>query len=128
MKKIIEQLNDIDKNTPEGRMLLAAIIQLTTQHFPNKSPDEVIGLLEQVAVKCVDEVGSLKSCQVSDTPFTDAIKKAVNQSEEIKAHNLKNLRDAGEVIFKAGKEVLPSCAMKDLEVTLVAIYRQLSGQ
>jgi hypothetical protein len=41
-KKIISGLTDIDLNTPEGRLLMAALAVITIQLRPASSPEEII--------------------------------------------------------------------------------------
>lgn len=39
----IKSLSDINATTPEGRMLIVALIKLSTESQSDKSPDEIIG-------------------------------------------------------------------------------------
>ena len=46
---MIQQLNEIDYKTNEGRLLMAAIAIITTELRTDKTPDEVISELNQRA-------------------------------------------------------------------------------
>jgi len=48
MNKKIENLNDIDTNIAEGRLLMASLVKLTTESQTDKTPDEVIGQLNRL--------------------------------------------------------------------------------
>lgn len=48
MKKI-ETLNDINRETPDGRLLFAALAKITTESQRDKTPDDVIGQLNDLA-------------------------------------------------------------------------------
>lgn len=57
MKQITE-LQQIDyKSNPEGRLLFTALTILTTENYRDKTPDEVIGLLNEKS-KFLDECQS----------------------------------------------------------------------
>lgn len=48
--KIIKTLRDIDYQTnPEGRLLFAALVILTSALYTDKTPDDVIELLDERA-------------------------------------------------------------------------------
>jgi hypothetical protein len=46
---MIQQLNEIDYKTNEGRLLMAALAIITTELRTDKTPDEVISELNQRA-------------------------------------------------------------------------------
>lgn len=48
---MIESTNQINANTHEGRLLLAALAKLTTESQTDKTPDQVIGQLNGLAEK-----------------------------------------------------------------------------
>ena len=47
MKKI-NSLSDINTKTAEGRLLMASLVKLTTENHTDKTPDEVIGILNKL--------------------------------------------------------------------------------
>jgi len=40
--KDIKNLNDIDTDTKEGRLVMAMLAKITTEYEPNKTPGEVL--------------------------------------------------------------------------------------
>lgn len=48
VKKNIDNLDDIDITTIEGKMLFASIVSLTTDLYPNKTPEEVLEKLNAI--------------------------------------------------------------------------------
>ena len=46
---MIQELNEIDYKTNEGRLLMAALAMITTECRTNKTPDEVINELNELA-------------------------------------------------------------------------------
>jgi hypothetical protein len=49
--KMITDLNDIDRISKEGRLLFAALAKITTESQTDKTPDEVIQQLNELADK-----------------------------------------------------------------------------
>jgi hypothetical protein len=49
--KMITDLNDIDRTSKEGRLLFAALAKITTESQTDKTPDEVIQQLNELADK-----------------------------------------------------------------------------
>lgn len=47
--KRIEFLQNIDTNTPEGRLLMAALACITVKVHPDKTPNECIAILNEDA-------------------------------------------------------------------------------
>lgn len=45
-EKVITDLNEIDRDTKEGRLLFAALVKITTEILTDKTPYEVLGMLE----------------------------------------------------------------------------------
>ncbi len=45
----IEDIKQIDRSTPDGRLLWAALVELTTKLYPNLTPYQVLAKLEYVA-------------------------------------------------------------------------------
>lgn len=43
------QLNDINDTTTEGKLLMAAMAIITAAHETNKTPDEVLAVVEKTA-------------------------------------------------------------------------------
>jgi hypothetical protein len=43
-------ISEIDRNTKEGRLLLAAIAKLTTESQTDKTPDEVMAQCEALSI------------------------------------------------------------------------------
>lgn len=60
------KLSDINEKNGFGRLLLAAITILTTENFTDKTPDEVLELLNQ---KATDVWGALEPVGGSPGPF-----------------------------------------------------------
>ena len=63
MERIIKYLSHIDRRTQEGRLLLAALAKLTTESQTDKTPEEVILQLHDLANEMFkdsrsDEVGN----------------------------------------------------------------------
>jgi len=48
---MITDLNDIDRTSKEGRLLFAALAKITTESQRDKTPDEVIQQLNELADK-----------------------------------------------------------------------------
>ncbi len=48
---MITELNDINTETEEGKMLLAALAKITTESQTDKTPDQVIGQLNKLVDK-----------------------------------------------------------------------------
>jgi len=48
---MITDLNDIDRTSKEGRLLFAALTKITTESQTDKTPDEVIQQLNELADK-----------------------------------------------------------------------------
>jgi len=56
--KDIKTLGDIDyKTNPEGRLLFAALAKLTCTIYSNKTPDEVIEILNESAELLERDIG-----------------------------------------------------------------------
>lgn len=53
----IQDLNDINLSTPEGRLLFAALAKITTESQRDKTPWEVIAQLNELKAKMFDESG-----------------------------------------------------------------------
>ena len=47
-RKEIKHLEDIDTTTPEGKMLFAAMVPLTTEINTNKTPNQVLSILNEI--------------------------------------------------------------------------------
>lgn len=58
---VINDLGDINLQTTEGRLLMAALAKLTTESQRNKTPWEVIGQLNELKVKMYDENGTAQA-------------------------------------------------------------------
>lgn len=50
---MIENLNDINRETPEGKLLWAALIKISTEYEKDRTPDEIIGQLNELSF-CLD--------------------------------------------------------------------------
>lgn len=48
---MIKDIKDINRTTHDGRLLFAALVLLTTENRRNKTPDEVIQELNELATK-----------------------------------------------------------------------------
>ncbi len=48
---MIKNLNDIDRTTKEGRLLFAALAKITTESQTDKTPDEVLQQINDLANK-----------------------------------------------------------------------------
>lgn len=42
-------LSDINQNSKEGKLLMAALVILTTNNYTDKTPDQVLDLLEEIS-------------------------------------------------------------------------------
>lgn len=47
-RKKIQTLNDIDITSPEGKLLFASMVTLTTDVHPDKTPEEVLEILKAI--------------------------------------------------------------------------------
>ena len=56
---MIEKLNNINIETPEGKLLIAAIAKITTESQKDKTPDEVLDQLNKLA-KQIEESNKIK--------------------------------------------------------------------
>lgn len=125
MNKITD-LKQINQDSPEGRLLMAAIIQLTTHHFPQKTPYDVLELLEGVAVNCVDEVKNTCSTKSISSlkPFDVAIEKHFQNKLSQKTAINDQLKHAGNVILSASESLLQQHEHYNLSSLLVKVYEQ----
>lgn len=48
---MVKDLNDIDRTTKEGRLLFAALAKITTESQTDKTPDEVLQQINNLADK-----------------------------------------------------------------------------
>ncbi len=51
VKAKLTELNDISTETNEGKLLMAALAKITTESQTDKTPDEVIAQLNELAEK-----------------------------------------------------------------------------
>lgn len=49
MSKVIKDLYDIDRTTEEGRLLFTALAKITTESQTDKTPDEVLQQINNLA-------------------------------------------------------------------------------
>lgn len=52
---MINTLSEIDRSTPEGRLLFAALAKITTESQTDKTPDQVIGQINKLADEMDEE-------------------------------------------------------------------------
>lgn len=69
---MITDLNQIDVKTPEGRLLWAALIKITTETDRNKTPYEVLQKLEDIAV-AVDNNNIISQIDNYDSKITPSM-------------------------------------------------------
>lgn len=49
--KTFKDINDISKETEEGKMLIAAIAKISTESQTNKTPDEILAQVQKLKDK-----------------------------------------------------------------------------
>jgi len=76
MERIIKYLSHIDRRTQEGRLLLAALAKLTTESQTDKTPEEVILQLHDLADEMFDLADEMFKDTRPDEVTDEEIKKA----------------------------------------------------
>lgn len=88
----IQDLNDINTSTPEGRLLMAALAKITAESQRDKTPFEVIDQLNELKAKMYDEGGNAQ--RVWDDLVAESAEK--QRQEEMDAKAEAEDRDRGE--------------------------------
>lgn len=77
--KPLQNLSEIDTNRKEGRYLMAAMATLTTQTYPNETPDKVLNRLYELQEDMYKGVVCLGDEPVKRQPFIKALEELINQ-------------------------------------------------
>lgn len=122
-------LNTINKNSVEGKLLLAAIIEMTTRLHTNMTPDEVIKRLWEIH-KNTEEANKPKDCCLKSgnpQPFQIALNEQITKERQKQTAKLDEIsKSANTVLVYATPSMAPD-DYTSLENLLVKLYRHHSN-
>lgn len=121
-------LNTINTNTVEGKLLFAAIIELTTRLHTNMSPDEVIKRLWEIHKNTEEANRPKDACLKSSNPmpFQKALNEQITKEREQQSAKLNEISKAANVVLVHAVPSFPPDDYTSLEGLLVKLYRHHS--
>lgn len=98
----ITDINQIDRSTPEGRLLWAALIELTKKLHSNKTPYQVIGKLNDIARQGDHEITDRNKLSAEQQKYK------ATAEENIKQHIMAFEQAAGRTVGSLDLMGVPS--------------------
>lgn len=115
----ISDINQIDRSTPEGSLLWAALVELTTQLYSGKTPYQVISKLKDIAAKGeqdVNERNRLDADQQKKKAETEAsIKLSIETFEKNAGRTIESIDLIGVPSFVPGNARMLSSVRLNLK-------------
>lgn len=75
---MLKNLSEVNTNSAEGRLFMAALAKLTTESQTDKTPDEVLGQCTELAKDMYKDAGPLPDSESERPAFDKALERLIN--------------------------------------------------